>query len=104
MPSSQQYSVVPRDDFPDDLEDNPVKAPKSIFASILICISLLSFGILYLTLGAASLEPAIKSDDEYATAFRDHLARAGGDEYLLGVGKADITGGDRSSTVIPSFA
>ncbi|EPE24469.1 hypothetical protein GLAREA_08321 [Glarea lozoyensis ATCC 20868] len=92
MPSSQQYSVVPRDDFPDDLEDNPVKAPKSIFASILICISLLSFGILYLTLGAASLEPAIKSDDEYATAFRDHLARAGGDEYLLGVGKADITG------------
>jgi hypothetical protein len=92
MPSNHHYSVVPRDDSSDDLEDNPVKAPKRIFATILICISLLSFGILYLTLGAASIEPAIQSDDEYTAAFRDHLTRAEGDEYLLGVGKADITG------------
>jgi hypothetical protein len=93
MAPSRQYLALPKDDSLDDFEENPVKAPKRILASILICISLLCVGILYLTLGAVSLEPAAaQSDDDYTSAFRDHLTRAGGDEYLLGVGKADITG------------
>ena len=92
MPSASKYSALPRDESPDDLDDNPVKAPKRILATIVTCILLLSFGILYLTLGATYLESAALSDEEYTSAFRDHLTRAGGDEYLLGVGKADITG------------
>jgi hypothetical protein len=93
MAPRRKYAALPKDDPLDDFEDNPVKAPKCILATIVICISILCAGILYLTLGAVSLEPAaVKSDEDYTSAFRDHLTRAGGDEYLLGVGKADITG------------
>jgi hypothetical protein len=93
MASTRQYFRLSKVDSRDDFEENPVKAPKRILATIVLCITFLSFGILYLTLGAVSLEPAAtQSDDDYTSAFRDHLTRAGGDEYLLGVGKADITG------------
>ncbi|CAG8951865.1 hypothetical protein HYFRA_00005669 [Hymenoscyphus fraxineus] len=97
MPSLNraEYSALPVTEDRKDEDDNPVKPPKRLFAFLTFLLALLLFAIAVIVLGRSHYSrPAAESivDQKVTEAFHDHLARAGGDEYLIGVGKADITG------------
>lgn len=99
MPSSApKYEKVPVDEKP---QDEPVASPpkssvwsKKIYTFL---VTMLLLSAVFFAMGRCSikektqtvLEPVTESSEE-ATEWL--AARATGDEYLLGVGKADITG------------
>lgn len=96
--SRAEYSSLPVTEDRKDEDENPVKVPKRLFVWLGALISVLLLAIAFVVLGrvdyldysAPSTESVV--DQEATKSFHDHLARAGGDEYLIGVGKADITG------------
>ncbi|KAG9228218.1 neutral/alkaline nonlysosomal ceramidase-like protein [Amylocarpus encephaloides] len=95
--SRANYSVLPVEEHEGDNHlENPVKFPKRALGLIVLLITTLSFGLAFLILGGSvAVSPTIETENgQYSNAFRDHLTltRAQGDEYFLGVGKADITG------------
>lgn len=93
--SRAEYSALPVLEDRKDEDGNPVKVPKRLFVWLGALISVLLLAIAFVVLGRVDYSaPSTESvvDQEATQAFHDHLARAGGDEYLIGVGKADITG------------
>lgn len=98
MPS-QQYQALPVEEKLD--EEQPSSSPhirkwsKTRVAIVFLLSFLVSFTIVAattrsLTRHTPTAEPSI--NDEDTEWLREHLTRATGDTYLLGVGKADITG------------
>lgn len=97
-----QYEAIPvdekvEDDQQDSLKTSPVKKKRnSAFVGLVIC--LIAFASLFAFLGTArstqgSLEHNTEeaAQDDPASYFME-AARATNQQYLLGVGKADITG------------
>lgn len=64
---------------------------KLSIASIISSITLLSVLAYFVTAKTWS-PPLLEEPVENSEEFHDYLARATGDQYLLGVGKGDITG------------
>ncbi|RDL31399.1 Uncharacterized protein BP5553_09608 [Venustampulla echinocandica] len=77
-------------------QDGPDKTLRRSNAFLATLLSVLFLTLVLAGLGTAALwtpstsatEPRVDDSE----AFREHLTRATGDQYLLGVGKADITG------------
>lgn len=102
-----RYKALPRDDknehetgSPENMASKPRGWSKKLLLALfaLLAAALLAFVPLawVLSSGAESTAPpsvadAIPMDDE-SRGFLTSLARAGDQQYLLGVGKADITG------------
>jgi len=77
-------------------EVTPVHAKSSRWSKksiALIAVLLFLFSILAV-LAAANMwtPPRTEESVESSEEFHDYLARANGDQYLLGVGKGDVTG------------
>jgi len=99
-PSTQQYSELPVEE---KLEFAPVLAPRksrwskmivALVASLLL-VSLIILGISVVRTGETIIEGSVSEPTEADHAeWLAHAvkSRATGDQYLLGVGKADITG------------
>jgi hypothetical protein len=97
---SSQYEAVPADEKEDDQQETPQsslpvkKQRNEAFVALVIC--LIAFASLFAFLGTArstqgSLEHTEEAQDDPASYFME-AARATNQQYLLGVGKADITG------------
>jgi hypothetical protein len=100
MPSSQQYQALPVEEKPEVNQSRAHQKPRWSKLRI-IMVLLLSFLVsCAFVLGAAkvvtrhaSAEASMKDADKAAESLlKDHLARQSDNKYLLGVGKADITG------------
>jgi hypothetical protein len=100
---SQQYQALPVEEKQEIEEglDIPVDKPRRRKIIIAFCVALSSLVAVLLLLGVTALWTSSKSTSkslpvESPTKFPDslleHEIRAPGDRYLLGVGKADITG------------
>jgi neutral ceramidase len=94
-PFPQQYSELPVEE---KLEDGQPEAPannsKWSKRATLWVLSMLAFASLLLVIGTGALSgrtPVYESPVEESD-WLAHATRAAGDQYLLGVGKADITG------------
>jgi neutral ceramidase len=102
MPSSQHYQVLPLEEkLEDEQPRNPPHTPKWRKTRLAVAFSfffLLSFTLVAVTARALTRHPpasetSIQDEEEAAESWvKDHLTRASGDTYLIGVGKADITG------------
>lgn len=102
MPSSQQYQALPLEEkLEDDQPRNPLHTPKWTKTRLAVAFSLLfllSFTLVAATARALTQhlpapETSIQEEDKVTESWvKDHLTRASGDTYLIGVGKADITG------------
>ena len=99
MPPSQQYQALPVEEKLDG--DQPSNQPQTrkwsktrigLVLSLLVLVSFAIFGVTTRTLTRQT--PAVKTpiEDPDTEWLREHLTRATGDTYLIGVGKADITG------------
>jgi neutral ceramidase len=109
MPSSQQYEALPveeklEDEQPSTTPQTP-KWSKARMALVCSLLFLVSFALVAataraLTRHAQVTETSIEDEDEAAESWlKEHLTRASGDTYLIGVGKADITGYVKSKTL-----
>jgi hypothetical protein len=99
MSSSQQYQALPVEEKLDgDQSSNQPQTRKWSKTRIGLIFSLLllvSFAIVGATTRTLTRQtPAVKTsiEDPDSEWLREHLTRATGDTYLIGVGKADITG------------
>ena len=103
MTSSQHYQALQVDEKDEYQSTSPPKTPKTRKWSktrIALAFSLLFLASLAIVAATAQAfkqnqhsqvsDPPF--DDEAAEMLREHLARTSGSTYLLGVGKADITG------------
>lgn len=108
---TSQYEAIPVDEKVDDdqretSQTSPVKRNNNkVFVGLVLC--LIAFASLFAFLGTArstqgSLEYSTEetAQDDSATYLME-AARATGQQYLLGVGKADITGLVSPSLPIP---
>ncbi|KAG0650469.1 Neutral ceramidase 2 [Hyphodiscus hymeniophilus] len=97
MPS-QHYQALPVEEKVDDDQSNPPPPSRQwskTRIALLLSLLLLLSTIVAIATQALTLEtPAVDDliDDEGTEWLREHLTRATGDKYLIGVGKADITG------------
>lgn len=99
MPSFQQYQALPVEE---KLDDEQLVVPPQIsrwsktrIAFVFSLLFLVSFTIVAATARALTrYSPIFESsvEDEDPQWLREHLTRTTGDTYLIGVGKADITG------------
>ena len=96
-----RYSAIPEEEKPDSAADEHVKVSSSnpklhnnVFLGFATC--LVSLALILLVVGLVTIR-TIQAHDE-SPVFDDsqwlhsHETRAQGDKYLIGVGKADITG------------
>lgn len=101
MSSSQQYQALPVDEkLGGEQSSSPPqrKWSKTRQAFVFSLLFLLSLTLVTVTARALTRptpvsETSIKEQDKAAESMlKEHLTRASGDTYLIGVGKADITG------------
>lgn len=96
----QQYEALPVEEKQEleELHQSIAKARRkrvlSIFTFVLIVLSALAFvGYSTTWKGNSSVEvPVVEEQAPNEKDFVEHATRAVGDRYLLGVGRADITG------------
>lgn len=98
--SDQQYEAVPAEEkqelekLHESIKQSRRRRILTIFAFILIALSsLAAFGLVSIWWKSPSLKlPSVEEQTHTERLFQEHAARAVGDRYLLGVGRADITG------------
>ena len=92
----QEYEALPVEEKLDSEEPGvPVKPPRRNPTLVAFTISLVFLVSLVVVLGTVKAWTALTDTEsimDNPEALLAHAARATGDQYLLGVGKADITG------------
>jgi hypothetical protein len=88
LPAEEKHAV---DQEVTPLHAKPSRWSKKSIVSIIALVSLFSI-LAVMTTTNIWTPPTAKESVENLEEFNDYLARANGDQYLLGVGKGDITG------------
>lgn len=97
-PFSQQYTEVPAEEKPDEDREGSTgetaRWGRKSTAWAISAVLLTSLLVLLIGIGGLVMRkpPQVVPSEKSSGEWLAHASRAAGDQYLLGVGKADITG------------